>query len=267
MFPAARIPYFPEPAEAALAGLELLYTVETQAPVTFFGYPGRPSTLAPAGCRTEDLPGAALAPLARLCGAAAEEYDPEPPQTPEDGPLTPDSVGRTLAALLPAGSIVSDEMVSSGEAVNGHLARAARHDLLPVTGGSIGQGLPVALGAALAAPGRPVFALEADGSAMYTLPALWSFARERAKVITVIFANRRYRILGVEMERTRAGKPGPRGDRMLELTDPPLDFVQLARGCGVAGARAATVAELGRAVREALEREGPSLVEAVLERP
>ena len=105
VFPAARIPYFPEPAEAALAGLELLYTVETQAPVTFFGYPGRPSTLAPAGCRTEDLPGAALAPLARLCGAAAEAYEPEPPQTPEDGPLTPDSVGRTLAALLPAGSL------------------------------------------------------------------------------------------------------------------------------------------------------------------
>lgn len=264
VFPALRIPYFPESAEQALAGLELLYTVETHAPVTFFGYPGRPSTVTPPGCRIEPLPAAALEPLAGLCGAAPAPFHPDPPSPPPDGPLTAELLGRALAAALPAGAIISDEMVSSGEAVNAHLASAARHDLLPVTGGSIGQGLPVALGAALAAPDRCVLALEADGSAMYTISALWSYARQNARVVTVIFANRRYRILDVEIERTRAGAPGPRGDAMLDLSSPTLDFVQLAQGCGVPGVRAATVSEFIAAFEKALACSGPSLIEAVL---
>lgn len=264
VFPALRIPYFPEPAEQALAGLDLLYTVETGAPVTFFGYPGRLSTVAPPACRIEPLPTAALEPLAELCGAAPAPFHPEPPPLPADGPLTPDRLGQALAALLPEDALISDEMVSSGEAVNAHLASAARHHLLPVTGGSIGQGLPVALGAAVAAPDRCVIALEADGSAMYTISALWSYAREQARVITVIFANRRYRILDVEIERTRAGAPGPRGDAMLDLGNPALDFVQLAQGCGVPGVRAATAGEFIAAFRQALARSGPSLIEAVL---
>lgn len=267
VFPAQRLAYFPEPAEAMLAGLELLYTVETGAPVTFFGYPGRASCVAPPGCRIEPMPLAALLALAARCPASeiAAGQGGEPLATAE-GPLNPETLGAVLAAMLPEGAIVSDEMVSSGEAVNARLARAARHDLLPVTGGSIGQGLPVALGAALAAPSRPVIALQADGSAMYTLSALWSYARENARVITVIFANRRYRILDVEIERTRAGAPGPLGGRMLDLSEPELDFVRLAEGCGVPGSRAQTVTEFRERFGEALRREGPSLIEAVLPR-
>lgn len=265
VFPAQRLAYFPEPAEAMLAGLELLYTVETGAPVTFFGYPGRASSVAPPDCRIEPMPLAALLALAaRYPASEIAAGQGGEPLTPAEGPLNPETLGAVLAGMLPEGAIVSDEMVSSGEAVNARLARAARHDLLPVTGGSIGQGLPVALGAALAAPSRPVIALQADGSAMYTLSALWSYARENAQVITVIFANRRYRILDVEIERTRAGAPGPLGGRMLDLASPALDFVHLANGCGVPASRASTAGEFAVQFQAALRQRGPSLIEAVL---
>jgi acetolactate synthase-1/2/3 large subunit len=135
-----------------------------------------------------------------------------------------------------------------------------------VTGGAIGQGLPVALGAALACPGRKVVALEADGSAMYTLPALWTMARERLDVTVVILANRRYRILDIEMRRTGAGAVGPHADRMIDLTDPEPDWIQLAQGMGVEAVRAATgnefIQEFGAAMRE----RGPRLIEAAIDR-
>ena len=133
-----------------------------------------------------------------------------------EGPLTCEAIGDALAALLPEGAIVSDEMVSSGAAVLDRLHAAAPFDRLPNTGGSIGQGLPVALGAACAAPHRKVVALEADGSAMYTFQALWTMARENLDVVTVIFANRRYRILEIEMRRAGIDSPGPAARAMME---------------------------------------------------
>ncbi|MBA3975989.1 MAG: acetolactate synthase large subunit [Candidatus Solibacter sp.] len=271
-FNPTRLPYFPEPAEAALAGLHRIILVEAAEPVSFFGYPNRRSTLAPPACQfmtlaseTEDsLP--ALIQLASLLPQA----DPLPsselrPTLPSGGPLSPDSIGRTLAALLPDNSIVSDEMISSGEAVNGWLLRAARHQLLPVTGGSIGQGLPVAVGAALASPGSKVLALQADGSGMYSLQALWTMARENLNILTVIFANRRYRILDVEMERTGAATVGPLAGRMLDLADPDLDWVSLARGHGVDAVRVSSLPQFIACAATALNRRGPFLIEAVLD--
>ena len=140
-----------------------------------------------------------------------------------------------LATLLPEDVIVSDEAVSSGEAAGRYLAAAAPHDHLPVTGGSIGQGLPVALGAALACPGRKVVALEADGSGMYTLQSLWTMARERLDVMTVVLANRRYRILDVEMRRTGDGPMGSAANDMIDIGRPPLDWVKLAEAQGRGG--------------------------------
>jgi acetolactate synthase-1/2/3 large subunit len=135
-----------------------------------------------------------------------------------------------------------------------------------VTGGSIGQGLPVALGAALACPGRKVVALEADGSAMYTLPALWTMARERLDVTIVILANRRYRILDIEMQRTGAGAVGPCAEKMIDLTNPEPDWVKLAQGLGVEAVRAATANEFIRELNAAMRETGPRLIEAVLDR-
>lgn len=264
---ARRIAYFPEPAEAMLSGLKHLIAVEAEAPVSFFGYPDRRSTLAPEDCAihllaAQDEDG--VAALQALPHSPSSTAEPAHPELPGAGPLTPESIGAVLACLLPEGAIVSDEMVSCGEAVNNALNHAAPHLLLPVTGGSIGQGLPVAAGAALAAPRRKVVALEADGSAMYSLQALWTMARENLDVVTVIFANRRYRILDVEMRRTGAAAIGPRADEMIDIARPALDWVRLAEGLGVEASRASTVEQFKDQFGSALRAAGPRLIEAIL---
>lgn len=264
---ARRLAYFPEPAEAMLSGLKHLIAVEAEAPVSFFGYPGRRSTLAPEDCTlrllaAQDEDG--VAALQALAPGSFSPAEPPPPEMPPDGPLTAESIGAVLACLLPEGAIVCDEMVSSAESVNTALDRAAPHVLLPVTGGSIGQGLPVAAGAAYAAPGRKVLALEADGSAMYSLQALWTMAREKLDVVTVIFANRRYRILDVEMRRTGTASIGARADEMIDIARPALDWVRLSEGLGVEASRASTTAQFQDQLRVALASRGPRLIEAVL---
>ena len=267
-----RIAYFPEAAEPMLAGLKHLFLVEAQPPVSFFAHPGRRSALTPEDCaiRTLAAPSedgaAALEALAAECGAAGfAPAETALPPLPHGAPLTPETLGMTLAALLPEGSIVSDEAVSSGEAAGRYLASALPHDHLPVTGGSIGQGLPVAVGAALACPGRKVIALEADGSGMYTLQALWTMAREGLDVVVLILANRRYRILDIEMRRTGTTVVGPVADGMIDLRRPTLDWVQLAQGQGVPASRATTADEFIGLFRTAMAEPGPRLIEAVLE--
>jgi acetolactate synthase-1/2/3 large subunit len=203
----------------------------------------------------EELGAASMTPVV---GSGALEW-------PRGEKLSSDTIGAVLSALLPDWAIVSDEMVSSGEGVNARLATSARHDLLPVTGGSIGQGLPVALGAAVACPDRKVLCLEADGSAMYTLPALWTMARERLDVVTVVFANKRYKILDVEMKRTNAGEIGPRAAQMMDIGRPDLDWVKLAEAQGVEASRATNTNELADQFSCAVRTRGPRLIEAALE--
>ncbi len=278
-----RLPYFPEAAEAKLAGLKHLILVESAPPVAFFGYPGRRSLLAPEDCALHVLASpyedgaAALRELARQFGPS----DPPPsarlplPDWPSSASLTPDAIGRIMARTIPEDVILAEEAVSSGEPILRHLAAGPRHQHLPVTGGSIGQGLPVALGAALASPAVKIIALEADGSGLYTPQALWTMARQRLDVLVVILANRRYRILDIEVERTGAGKPGSRapgsrapGSRandMLDLTRPEIDWVKLSAGLGVESQRASSVSAFTALFRDALSRPGPFLIEAVLE--
>ncbi|SPE42197.1 Putative acetolactate synthase large subunit IlvX (fragment) [Candidatus Sulfopaludibacter sp. SbA3] len=268
-----RIPYFPEPAQSLLAECEHLILVEARPPVSFFGYPGVRSTLAPEGCvfevlASEDQDGAgALEWLAEELGAGStgrSAPDPPRPVLPAGVPLTAAAAARAVAALSPEGAIFSDETVSSAEQIWPLLAGAAAHDHLPVTGGAIGQGLPVALGVALACPQRKVVALEADGSGAYTPQSLWTMARERLDVTTVILANHRYRILDIEMARTGAGPVGPRANEMLDLTHPELDWIKLSEGFGVQAARAATADEFIREFAAAMREPGPRLIEAVL---
>lgn len=268
-----RIPYFPEPAREALAGLQHLVLVEAKPPVSFFGYPGSPSTLLPEGCKTYYLANidengpAALAALVDACGATTSPMEwnsPAPALLPQWGDLTPDTVGAVVSALLPEGAIVSEEAVSSSAAVWNHLLAAAPYDHLPVTGGSIGQGLPVALGAAIACPGRKVVAIEADGSGMYTPQALWSMARESADVTVVILSNRRYRILEVEMRRTGADGFGPMANNMIDIGRPELDWVMLSQAMGVPASKATNVEEFRRQFSLAMGEPGPRLIEAAL---
>jgi len=272
-FNVPKVPYFPEDAAAAFARLEHMILVEAQTPVSFFGYPETPSSPVPETCAVSVLAAkeeegtAGLEALVEECAPQTAAFAPlreNELEEPVDGPLTVDSIGRTLAALLPESAIVSDEMITASAAVLAHLTRAAGHEQLPITGGSIGQGLPAAVGAAIACPDRKVFALEADGSAMYSLQALWTMARENLDVVTVIFANRRYGILDVEMRRTGAAQLGSKANDMLDLRRPDLDFVSLAQGMGVPATSAATAAEFTKQLRAALSERGPRLIEAVL---
>jgi len=269
-FPLERLPYFPEAAEKTLAGLKHLVLVETEAPVSFFGYPGRRSELAPEDCVSHVLAGreenGAEALMALAGEFTARPFEPvaSPEAGAPEGPLRPESIGQLMASLLPENAIISDEAVSSGAEIERHLRHAAPHDLLPVTGGAIGQGLPVAAGAALACPDRKVVALEADGSSMYTPQSLWTMAREQLDVTVVVLANRRYRILEIEMTRTGSASIGPHADALMDLHRPELDWVLLAKGMGVEASRAETVEEFRKEFTAAMRGRGPRLIEAVI---
>lgn len=269
-----RIPYFPEPAEEMLSDLGDLILVEAQAPVSFFGYPGRRSYLAPENCAVHVLASVEQDGIGGLCALveACEASEAAVPLLSEslpsllnsDSPLTLEEIGRVVSVLLPENAIVVDEMISSSEPVFRYLLNAAPHDFLPVTGGSIGQGLPVAVGAAFACPDRKVVALEADGSAMYTLQALWTMARERLNVVTVIFANHRYRILDVEMRRTGADGFGAAANDMIDIGRPELDWVKLSQGLGVPASRAVTASEFRIQFADAIGTTGSRLIEVVI---
>jgi len=269
-FQPMQVPYFPEPALALFADIQNLILVEAKMPVSFFGYPNTPGSLAPDACQISMLAGVeedgagALAALAETCAPVSPPAFSIPSPI-EQGPLTLDAIGSAVAVYLPEDALISEEMLSSSARVLAYLVNAAPHEWMPVTGGAIGQGLPVAVGAAVAFPNRKVIALEADGSGMYTLQALWTMAREKLDVVTVIFANRRYAILDIEMQRTGAGGFGPAAGKLIDIGNPDLDFVSLAAGMGVAASRASSAAEFAGQFRAAVRERGPCLIEAVID--
>lgn len=269
-----KLAYLAELAAAQLAGIRHLVLAGARAPVSFFAYPGKPSDLVPAGCAVHLLAGPghdvpdALGALADAVGAPQHLRSSDEPQRPPapSGALTSETLAAAVGNTLPDGAIVVDESITNGLSVPGATAHGPRHDWLALAGGAIGQGLPVATGAAVAAPGRKVLCLEADGSAMYTLQSLWTQAREGLDVTTVVLANRAYAILQMELSRVGASGDGERSAGMLDLSRPDLDFVSLARGMGVPATRATTAEELTDQLGRALTGDGPSLIEAVLSR-
>jgi acetolactate synthase-1/2/3 large subunit len=180
------------------------------------------------------------------------------------GKLNAAKACEAIGALLPVNAIISDESQTSGVKLPICTAGAPRHDVLALTGGAIGQGLPAALGAAVASPERPVLALVGDGSAMYTIQALWTIAREGLDVTTVIFNNRSYGILNIELERVGAEKIGPEAKAQLDLSEPSIDFVSMAQGMGVPARRVARAEEFNAALKNAFEMHGPTLIEAIV---
>jgi acetolactate synthase-1/2/3 large subunit len=268
--PLERLGYLAEFMTAQLSGMRHLVLVDAKAPVSFFAYPGKPSYLVPDGCDVHVLAeGAddaigALEQLAEVVGDAEPTLQPQQRPDLPTGELTGEAVANAVGALLPENAIISDEANTAGLWVAAATAGAPPHDLLTLTGGAIGQGLPAATGAAVACPDRKVVCLEADGSAMYTLQALWTQAREGLDVTTVIFNNRSYAILNLELSRVGAESPGPKALDMLDLSRPDLDFAALANGMGVEAARATTADEVVSALERGLASPGPYLVDAVL---
>jgi acetolactate synthase-1/2/3 large subunit len=267
-----RLAYWPELVVGQLEGLEHLILAGAPAPVSLFAYRGKESSLVPAGCEvhelappTSDVP-SSLEALVEALDAADTRPVVQPSSVPPrpDGPLTAEKVCQAIGAVLPEGAILSDEAITSAAALAAQTAGAPRHDYLTLTGGAIGQGLPVAVGAAIACPDRPVIALEADGSALYTIQSLWTMAREQLDVTVVIFNNRGYRILGAELERIGAHDAGPKARAQVELGNPAVDFVKLSTGLGIPARRVDTAQELTGALDQALAEPGPHLVEALL---
>ncbi len=271
-----RLNYFAEQAAEDLKDCDLLLVAGSKSPVSFFAYPGVESKLTPEGAKLVHLGGPADDITAALEEVAVRIEAPAAPTLPErnfapdlineDEPLNPGYVGLSLWRHMPDDSVICDDATTSGMGIYPWLENGPPHEWLCLTGGAIGMGMPLAVGAAFGAPDSQVFALCGDGAAAYTLQALWTQAREKQNVINVVFANHSYLVLNFELDRVGAGEPGPAAKAMLDLSNPKMDWVKLSEGFGVPAVRARTVGQFDKALQDALKAsnnaEGPQLIVA-----
>lgn len=268
------VPYVLEMAVAALADIQVAICVGKGEPVAFFAYPGKPSTLLPKDCAVIQLGDSASnlrLSLEQLCsevGAHTAKPVLASLKTHEIGEPTdalhPDSIGQMVARRLPENAIICDESITSGRGFAQFASIMQPHDHVPLTGGAIGEGIPLSIGAAIACPDRKVVLLQADGSGMYTVQGLWTQARENLDVVTIVFANSSYAILQGEMRNVGVNQFGRNARAMLDLDRPNLSWCEIARGMGVEAGRATTAQEFARLLDSALANKGPFLIEAVI---
>lgn len=267
------LPYFSEMAEDFLEGIESIVFVGSKPPVSFFAYPDKKSYLSPENSKLVQLATfeqdgkKALESLCEMLKAneISKEFLPSPTSSaPLNGELNPAHVGLLIGELLPEEAIVSDEAATSGFAIYPNTWNSKPHDWLSLTGGSIGQGLPLATGAAIACPDRPVICLHGDGGAMYTIQSLWTQARENLNVTNIIFSNRAYEILKIELDRVGALKTGPRAQSLFSLENPEINWTSLAKSMGVEAKTTLTVQDFRNEFSVAVKEPGPSLIEVRL---
>ncbi len=268
-----RVPYFAEQAIQVLGQFEQFVLVGAATPVAFFAYPDTPSVLVPDDATVMSLATieqniiGALESLAENLGATPrleslqQRIVPEPPS----GALSAVTIGDTIAALLPENAIIADEGITCSAEIFSRTVGAAPHDILAITGGAIGQGLPVSFGAAIACPDRKIVALQADGSAMYTVQTLWSMARENTDTTVVLLNNDSYAILNIELARLKTGAPNDKTLSMLDIGHPSLDWQSIARGMNVSASRATSAEEFHTQFEAAMKKKGPHLIEAMVQ--
>ncbi|MFN2362221.1 MAG: acetolactate synthase large subunit, partial [Marinobacter sp.] len=272
--PVERLAYLAELATLQLTDIEHLILVDAKAPVSFFAYPGKQSYLVPDTCTVhtlaapdQDITGS-LNKLVEAAGAGQAEPALQPPQRPgrPRGKLTAEKVCKAVGHLMPDNAIIVDEGITSSLMLSVMTAGAPRHDLITLTGGAIGQGLPNAVGTAVACPDRPVLALIGDGTAMYTIQALWSMAREQLNVTSIIFNNASYSVLNIELDRVGAEQSGTgaKAKSQLDLRGPVLNFAEMAQGMGVHAVRVETAEDMAKAMEYALGMPGPHLIEVMI---
>jgi acetolactate synthase I/II/III large subunit len=270
--PVERLPYFGEQAAEYLQDFDAMVIVGTKAPVSFFAYPGKPSYLVADRTRVVGLADDrcnALDALTRLADALEAPAEPAILQpfaqhALEQGPINMVEMGKVLSNHIPENAIVCDEGATNGLGAFLFTGCARQHDWLTLTGGAIGMGLPLALGASVACPNRKVIALQADGSAMYTPQALWTMVRENTDVAVVLLNNSSYAILNIEMQRVGVENPSDKAKSLLDLSNPTIDWVNIANGMGMPASRVETVAEFDSAIAEAMAHRGPRLIEVIL---
>ena len=270
-----RVQYVLEQGIEQFKDFRQLILVGSPAPVAYFAYPGKKSEFTSPECIVhtlaelgEDYVGAldALEAALSIHSASIEREEERAeklhrPASPT-GAITLPGLAAAVGALLPENAIVVDESMTSGRGLMAATKACPPHDWLGNTGGSIGIALPLAVGAAIASPDRRVLCLTADGSAMYTLQALWTMAREGLNVTTVVFANHDYAVLKREFSYLGIGNPGPRAREMFEIGRPNLDWVHLSRSMGVPATRVSSLDKFAKALRAGLEGDGPTLIEA-----
>lgn len=267
-----RLAYLAELAMVQLTDVEHLVIVDSKAPVSFFAYPGKQSYLVPDTCQVHTLAApdqdvtASLNKLNDALGATRAKPKLQPEQRPgrPRGKLTAEKVCKAVGHLIPENAIIVDEGITSSLMLSVMTAGAPRHDMITLTGGAIGQGLPNAVGAAVACPDRPVLALIGDGTAMYTIQALWTMAREQLNVTSIIFNNASYSVLNIELERVGAEDAGEKAKSQLDLGRPVINFAEMANGMGVHAVRVYTAEEMAKALEYAWRTTGPHLIEAVI---
>ena len=265
-----RVPYVVDAAVQAMAGTKRLILCGVKKPVTFFAYPGKPTSSIPNDAeihvlaRKDQDPIEALARLADTLGAP-QAAPPSPGEKPAAGrgPLTAESFAATVGALIPEGAIIADESITYGRGLSGYTKASPPHDWLSPSGGAIGGGMPMATGAAVGAPGRRVINLQADGSAMYTVQSLWTQAREKLDVTTVLLSNRKYQILLGELANVGAN-PGRTALEMMDLGNPDLNWAGMAQAMGVEAARTDTADRFADLLAASLTRKGPFLIELLI---
>ncbi len=271
--PLERIPYAVAQGSAFLAGFKHLITVETREPVAFFSYPGKPSLLKAPGTLVHPLVeadedselGLEMLTEALGIGGVGPAFQPRVETPVPSGALNPISIAHALAAALPEGAIVVDESLTTGRETMGYTMGARPHDLINNLGGSIGYSPPVATGTGLACPDRRTICMVGDGSAMYTIQALWTQAREQLPVTTIIFANNQYAILKAEYSNMGAGSaPGPQAMAMIDIDRPTIDWVAMAKSMGVPGVQVDTAEGFHAAMLRSFGEPGPSLIEVKL---
>jgi len=267
-----RIAYLAEMASVQLSGYDHLVLIDAKAPVSFFAYPGKKSYLVPDDCKLHDLVTKeqdamrSLEALVAAVGATDTAPKLQEASRPKlaSGSLNAEKIAQAIGALLPEHAIISDEAQTSGLKIPFYTSGSPKHDLLTLTGGSIGQGLPVAIGAAVAGRNRPVLALVGDGSSMYTIQSLWTIVAEKLNVVTVVMNNGSYAILNIELERVGAEKAGPKAKAQLDISEPGIDFVSIAHGMGMPAERVRTAEEFNKALETAFRDGGPYLIDAVV---
>ena len=271
--PIERLGYFAEQATVQIKDAEQLIMIGTKAPVGFFAYPGKASEFYAEGSRLHTLAEVsedaedALRKLVDELDAGNLILRRQPLSKPglASGSLSPETVARAITELMPTDAIVVDESATAGFLIYPLSETAEPHDWLSLTGGSIGYGLPTSVGAAVACPDRKVICLHGDGGAMYTIQALWTMARENLDICVVIFANRKYQILQIELARVGAQSMNKKTLDMLDLSNPDLDFVKMAEGMGVKARRATTAEEFNNLFSAAMTEQGPMLIETMLD--
>ncbi|SDZ96802.1 acetolactate synthase large subunit [Pedobacter hartonius] len=269
-----RLPYHTEDALAVLKEIDVLILVGAQPPISFFAYPGGSSSSLPATCKVitlshphEDGP-AALEVLCSLLnvheGNKGLITKLALPDLPKEGPLTPEGAMRIIGRLLPPQTVICDESISSGLPYYALTAAVQPHDMLQLTGGSIGCMLSASIGAAIACPDRKVLCLVGDGSAMYTIQALWTMARENLDITIVVYSNRNYAFLEQEMELMHVVTKKVKKPPMLYLGDPDLNWIKLSQSMGIEAAQAETTKEFYALFKTAMSGKRPFLIEAMI---